>query len=153
MMQESTVAKIGVTHMDKQFLAACGLIIPLLTTYLLIGTLLAGGAVLPLGVLLFVLVLWYSVYRFRYKGTGTRELVTKMYADLKGTLEGMKERIAQEEAQRREAAEHEKQARWDRERRRANRPKRDPTVGKYADIIENKVREGERNRRDSEDPQ
>jgi len=38
-------------------------------------------------VLLLVLVLWFSVYRFRHKGLSNGELVTKMRADLKKMLE------------------------------------------------------------------
>jgi ABC-type siderophore export system fused ATPase/permease subunit len=136
--------------MGKQFLTARVLVISILTTYFLAAILSTGQVAAPAGVLILVLVLWFLVYRFRYKGLDNRELVTKMYADLAGTLEGMKERIAQEEAQKRVAEEREKQARWERERRRASMPTKDPAVGKYAEMIENRVREGERIRGGSE---
>ena len=136
--------------MDKQFPATWVLIGSILATYLLAAILLTGQVVAPAGVLILVLVLWFLVYRFRYKGLDNQELVTKMYADLAGTLEGMKERIAQEEAQKRVAEEREKQARWERERRRASAPTRDPAVSKYAEMIENRVREGGRIRGGSE---
>ena len=65
-------------------------------------------------------------------------------------LEGTKERIAQEEASKRTAAEREVQARVERERRRASRPSRDPAVSKYAEMIETRVRESEQAKRRSE---
>jgi len=73
-----------------------------------------------------------------------------MRADLERTLEGIEERLAREEAQRRPAKEHEERAHAERELRRANRPVRDPTVGKYAGMIESRVRESEQIRRESE---
>jgi ABC-type siderophore export system fused ATPase/permease subunit len=130
--------------MGKQFPAARVLVVLILTTYLFTAIFSTGQVVAPAGVLILVLVLWFLVYRFRYKDLGNQELVTKMYTDLAGTLEGMKERIAQEEAQKRLAEEREKQARWERERRRASMPTRDPSASKYAEMIENRVREGER---------
>ena len=137
--------------MDKQFPTAWVLVVSFLTAYFLIGTLLTEDAVLPTGVLFLVLVLWFSVYRFQCGNLKTRELVTKMYADLKGALEEIKERMAQTEAQKRTAEEREKHARLERERRRANRPTRDPAVDRYAGMIENRVRESERTRQDSEE--
>ena len=137
--------------MDKRFSAAQALVVSVLAAYLLIGTLSTGGVAAPLGVLFLVLVLWFSVYRFRHKGVGSRELVTKMRTDLKETLEGIEERMAREEAQRRAAEEHEERLRVEREKRRAegerkkaSRPARDPAVSRYAEMIENRVREGER---------
>src|SRR3954468_4133476 len=130
--------------MGKQFPAARGLVVLILTTYLFTAIFSTGQVAAPAGGLILVLVLWFLVYRFRYKDLGNQELVTKMYTDLAGTLEGMKERIAQEEAQKRLAEEREKQARWERERRRASMPIRDPSASKYAEMIENRVREGER---------
>jgi hypothetical protein len=66
-------------------------------------------------------------------------------------------RRAQEEARRSAAEEHEERARVEREKRRvegeirkANIPARDPAVSRYAEMIENKVREGERTIRESE---
>ena len=136
--------------MDRQFPIAWVLIVLFLTTYLLIGTLLTGEAALPIGVLFLVLILWFSVYRFRYDGLGNRGLLKKMYADLKGTLQGMKQRIGQEEVQRKSAemaaAEREEQVHVERERRRASSPMRDPVVSRYADMIEKRVREAEARR-------
>ncbi|HEY6750443.1 MAG TPA: hypothetical protein VI027_03860 [Rubrobacteraceae bacterium] len=100
--------------------------------------------------LFLVLVLWFLFYRFRYKDSGNQELLAKMRSDLEKTLEGIEERLAQEEAQRRAAEEQEERAQVEREMRRANRPVRDPAVGKYADMIEDRVRESEQIRRESE---
>ena len=104
--------------MDKRFTAVRVLVVSVLAAYLLLGALSTGGVALPIGVLLLGLILWFSVYRFRHNGLGNRELVTKMHADLKGTLERIEERMAQEEAQRRAAEEHEERARVEREKRR-----------------------------------
>jgi hypothetical protein len=137
--------------MDKRFSATWVLVVSVLAAYLLIGTPSTGGVVAPIGVLFLVLVLWYSVYRFRHRSFTNRELVTKMPVDLKGALEGIEERIAQEEAQRRAEEENEERLRVEREKRRAegvrkraSRPARDPAVSRYAEMIENRVREGER---------
>jgi predicted Holliday junction resolvase-like endonuclease len=136
--------------MDKRFPAVRALVVSVLAAYFLIAALSTGGVAAPIGVLFLVLVLWFSVYRFRYKGPGSRELVAKMRADLETALKGIEERLAREEDQRRAAKEHEERAHAERELRRANRPVRDPAVGKYAGMIETRVRETEQLRRDSE---
>jgi len=136
--------------MDKRFPAAQALVVSVLATYFLVGTLSTGGVAAPLGVLFLVLVLWFLFYRFRHKDSGNQELLAKMRSDLEQTLEGIEERLAQEEAQRRAAEEQEERAQVEREMRRANRPIRDPTVGKYAGMIEDRVRESEQTRRESE---
>ena len=144
--------------MSKRFSAARVLIVSGVAAYLLLGSLSTGRVAPPIGVLFLVLVLWFSVYRFRHKALTNRELVTKMRADLKGTLQGIEEKMAQKEAQRRAAEEHEERARMEREKRRvegerrkASIPASDPAVSRYAEMIENKVREGERTIRGSED--
>ena len=143
--------------MDKRFTAVRGLVVSVLAAYLLLGALSTGGVAMPIGVLFLVLILWFSVYRFRHKGLGKRELVAKMQADLKGTLERIEERMAQQGARKRAAEEHEERARMERERRRVERettktsmPARDPTMSRYAEMIENRVREGERTIREPE---
>jgi predicted Holliday junction resolvase-like endonuclease len=136
--------------MDKRFPAAQALVVSVLATYFLVGTLSTGGVALPLGVLFLVLVLWFSLYRFRRKDSGNQELLAKMRSDLGKTLERIEERLAQEEAQRRAAEEQKERAQVEREMRRANRPVRDPAVGKYAGMIEDRVRESEQTRRESE---
>lgn len=132
--------------MKKQFTAAWALVVSVLMAYLLLGILLTGEAAPVIGVLCLVLVTWFVVYKSKYKSLRNRRLITKMYDDLKGALERAKERIAQEEDQRRAAAEHEMQVHMNRERRRANRPRReDPVTSEYADMIENKVRKARQN--------
>lgn len=136
--------------MDKRFPAAPALVVSVLATYFLVGTLSTGGIAAPLGVLVLVLVLWFSLYRFRHHDSSNQELLAKMRSDLERTLEGIAERLAQEEARRRAAEEQEERARVEREMRRANRPVRDPTMGKYAGMIEDRVRASEQTRRESE---
>ena len=143
--------------MSKRFSAARVLIVSGLAAYLLLGSLSLGGVAPPIGVLFLVLVLWFSVYRFRHKALTNRELVTKMRADLEGMLEGIKEKMAQQEARRLATLEHEEQARLERERRRAegerrraSSPTRDPAVSEYAEIIESRVREREQSGRGTE---
>ena len=144
--------------MDKQFPTGWVLAVWVLASYLLLGTLSAGGAAPPVLVLLLVLLLWFLVYAFRYRGLGNRKLVRRMHADLEGTLEGLKERVAQQEVHRLATLEHEEQARLEQERRaegerrRASTPTRDPAVAKYAEMIESRVREHERSGRGSEGP-
>jgi predicted Holliday junction resolvase-like endonuclease len=142
--------------MDKRCPAGWVLVASVVATYFLIGITTTGGVVPSASVLVLILVLWFSVYKLRHKGLGHREIITKMKADLQGTLEKKKEKIAQEEDRRRAVAEHEEQARVERERRRAegarirvSRPPREPAVNKYADIIEGRVREAERTRQET----
>ncbi len=144
--------------MDGRFSTGWVLAFSVLATYLLLAGLLTEGAALPVGVLLLVLVLWFSVYKLRHKGLGTRELIVKMYFDLTRTLQGIKERIGQEETRRRATAEQEERTRAERERRRvegkrrrANRPTTEPTVSsEYAHMIENRVKQGGRTRQSPE---
>ena len=143
--------------MDKQFTIGWIFVISVLGAYFLLGSLSTGGVTPPASVLVLLLVLWFSVYKLRHKGLGNRELVTKMRADLEGTLEGIKEKLAQQEARRLATLEHEEQTRLDQERRRAERerrrasgPTRDPAVSEYAEMIESRVRERERTGQESE---
>jgi predicted Holliday junction resolvase-like endonuclease len=69
---------------------------------------------------------------------------------LERTPKEIEERLVREEAQRRATEEYEKRAHLEREMRKANRPIRDPAVGKYAGMIESRVRESEQIRRESE---
>ncbi len=145
--------------MDKRFTIGWVFVVSVLGAYFLLGISSTGGVISPASVLVLVLVLWFSVYKLRHKGLGNRELVTKMRADLEGTLKGIKEKMAQQEARRLATLEREEQARLEQgrrraegERRRASTPTRDPAVGKYADMIESRVRERERSGRGSEGP-
>jgi flagellar biosynthesis/type III secretory pathway M-ring protein FliF/YscJ len=143
--------------MDKRFTIGRVFVVSVLGAYFLLGTASTGEVIPPASVLVLVLVLWFLVYKLRHKGLGNRELATKMRADLEGTLEGIKEKMAQQEARRLATLEHEEQTRHDRERRRAERerrrasgPTRDPAVSEYAEMIESRVRERERTGQESE---
>jgi hypothetical protein len=144
--------------MYKRFTIGWAFVVSFLAVYFLLGTLSTGGVAPPASVLVLVLILWFSVYKLRHKGLGNRGLITKMRADLEGTLEGIKERMAQQEARRLATLEHEEQARLERERRRAegerrraSSPTRDPDASKYASMIESRVREHERSERTPEE--
>ena len=145
--------------MDKRFTRGRVFLVSVLAAYFLLGIVSIGGVVSPASVLVLVLVLWFSVYKLRHKGLGNRGLVKKMRADLEETLEGIKEKLAQQDARRLATLEHEEQARLDQERRRAERERRRASsttratvgVSKYADIIESRVRERERTRRESKE--
>jgi len=145
--------------MDKQFTVGWVFVTSVLGAYFLLGILSSGGVIPPLSVLVLVLVLWFSVYKLRHKGLDNRDLVRKMRTDLEGKFEGISERMAQQEARRLAALEKEKQARLERERRRAegerrraSSPTKDPAVGMYADMIESRLRERERSGRGFEAP-
>ncbi len=136
--------------MDKRFTIGWEFVVSVLGAYFLLGILSTGGVIPPASVLVLVLVLWLSIYKLRHKDLGNRGLVTKMRADLEGTLEGIKEKMAQQEARRLATLEREEQAQLERERRRAegerrkaSSPTMDPAVGKYASMIESRIRERE----------
>jgi hypothetical protein len=129
--------------MNKRFPTGWILATLTLIAYFSIGILLSGEAALLAGVLLLVLITWSIIYKAQYKKSlGNRELVVRMYDDFRGTVERIVEKVARAEVKRR-AAEHEKQARKERRDRRVSstRTKEDPAVGKYAEMIENRVRE------------
>jgi hypothetical protein len=132
--------------MDRRLTTTRVSIISTLAVYLIIGTVLTG-VLQPIGVLVLVLVAWFSVYKLRHKGLGNRELITRMGTDLRVTLEGIEDGLARQEENRRATAEQEEHAYLKRERRRAEREKRrasspteDPAATKYADMIQSKVR-------------
>ena len=143
--------------MNKRFTIGWVFVVSVLGAYFLLGILSTGGVIPPASVLVLVLVLWLSVYKLRHKDLGNRGLVTKMRADLEGTLEGIKEKMAQQEARRLATLEREEQAQLERERRRAegerrkaSSPTMDPADGKYASMIESRIREREQSGRGSE---
>jgi hypothetical protein len=132
-------------------------VVSVLGAYFILGILSTGEVIPPASVLVLVLVLWFSVYKLRHKGLGNRGLVAKLRADLEGILEGIKEKMAQQEARRLATLGHEEQTRLDQERRRAERekrrasgPTRDPAVSEYVEMIESRVRERERTGQESE---
>jgi hypothetical protein len=80
-----------------------------------------------------------------------------MRADLEGALEGIKEKVAQQEARRLAVLEHGEQARLEREKgegreAEGQRPTSESAVGKYASMIESRVRERKWSGRGSEGP-
>ena len=117
-----------------------------LAAYLFLATSLTGEAKLPVGVLLAVLIVWFSAYRLRHRELGNRQTVSRMYSDLDGAIEGMVEklRVANERARETAAAQDERLARMERRsRERASRTEEDPSVGRYTEMIERRVREAE----------
>jgi hypothetical protein len=105
--------------MDKRFTIGWIFVVSILGAYFLLGILSTGGVTPPASVLLLVLVLWFSVYKLRHKGLSNRELVAKMRTDLDGKFDGIREKMAQQEAHRQAALEQEEQTRLERERRKA----------------------------------
>ena len=136
--------------MNKQSLARWAIFTLALLAYFFIA-ILTGEAYTSVGVLFFILVVWFLIYKLRYKSLGNLELIIKMYADFTGTLERIKERVAEDEARRRTAADRRRQVLIERERRKADRPKEAFTGDKkYADSIERRVREAKANQDQSE---
>ncbi len=127
--------------MNKRFPVGWVIATLALIAYFSLGLLLTGEVAQFVGVLLLVLVIWFLFCRIRYKDLGNLELVMKMYADLKGAVERIKERVAEDEAPRR-AASRRRHTFVNRESRKADRPQETPTTDKkYADMIERRVRE------------
>ncbi len=141
--------------MNKQFPAGWLITILTLIAYFSLGILLTGEVALFVGVLLLVLIIWFLFCKIRYKDLGNLELVMRMYADFKGTVERIKERVAEDEAPRRAAATHRRQVLTDRERNRERRKtessKEVPVDKKYTEMIERRVRESRANQEQSED--
>jgi hypothetical protein len=136
--------------MNKQFSAGWVISILALIIYFFVGVLLAAEAI-TIGVLLIVLVVWLLLYKSRYKSLGALELIVRMYADFKRTIERIKERVAEDEASRRVAGSRRRQALTEWESRSAGRPNEAPTADKkYAEMIESRVREKEANQEQSE---
>ena len=140
--------------MNKTFPAGWAIATLALIAYFSIGILLTGEVSLLVGVLLFVLVVWFLIYKLVYKNLGNLELVTRMYTDFTGTLERIKERVAEDEARRKAAADRRSQVLTDRERNRERRKtessKEVPVDKKYTEMIERRVRESRANQEQSE---
>lgn len=127
--------------MSRHFLAGWLIVILGLLAYFFIGLLLTGEASLVVGVLFFVLISWFLIYRLRYRSVGNLELVRKMYADLKRAVERLKERLTKDEAPRRVTTSRRRQAVINRESRKTDSSKEFPVDRTYADLIERRVRE------------
>ncbi len=131
--------------MNKQVLNGWVIAILALVAYFSIAILLTGEVALTAGVLFFVLLIWFLIYKLRYKNLGTLELVMRMYGDLKGAVERIKERVAEDEAPRRRSATRRRQGSTEQESRRAGTPKEAPIDRTYADRIERRIREARAN--------
>ncbi len=142
--------------MNQQFPAGWMIAILTLIAYFSIGILLTGEVALLVGVLLLVLVVWFLFCKIRYRNLGNLELVMRMYADFKGTVERIKERVAEDEAPRRAAATRRRQVLTDRqsnrERRKTESSKEVPVDKKYTETIERRVREAKAKQEQSEGP-
>ncbi len=139
--------------MNKQSLARWGIFASALLTYFFLAILLTGEAYTSVGVLLLILVIWFLIYKLRYKSLGNLELAMKIYADFTGALERIKERVAVDEARRRAEESRRIEVLMERERRKADRLKEASAADKeYAEIIERRVREAKANQDRTEDP-
>jgi hypothetical protein len=132
--------------MNKTFPAGWAIATLALIAYFLIAVLLTGEVSLSVTVLLLVLVIGFLTYKLKFRRLRNLELIMRMYTDFTGTLERIKERVAEDEARRRAAADLERQVLMQRESRRADRPKESSTAHKkYTEMIERRVRESRAN--------
>ena len=132
--------------MNKTFPAGWAIATLALIAYFFIAVLLTGEVSLSVTVLLLVLVIGFLTYKLKFRRLRNLELIMRMYTDFTGTLERIKERVAEDEARRRAAADRERQVLMQRESRRADRPKESSTADKkYTEMIESRVRESRAN--------
>jgi uncharacterized membrane protein len=132
--------------MNKTFSAGWAIATLALTAYFSIAILLTGEVSLAITVLLLVLVIWLLTYKLKFRRLRNLELIMRMYTDFRGTLERIRERVAEDEARRRAAVDRERQILMQRESRRADRPKESSTADKkYTEMIERRVRESRAN--------
>ena len=140
--------------MNQRSLAGWVIAILTLIAYFSIGLLLTGEVALFVVVLFLVLVIWFLFCKIRYKSLGNLELLMRMYADFKGTVERIKERVSEDEARREAAADRRSRVLTDRERNRERRKtessKEVPVDKKYTEMIERRVREAKANQEQSE---
>ncbi len=142
--------------MNKQFPAGWLITILTLIAYFSLGILLTGEVALFVGVILLVLVVWFLFCKLRYRNLGNLELVMRMYADFKGAVQRLIERVAEDEAGRKAASDRRSQVLTDRERNRERRKtessKEVPVDKKYTEMIERRVREAKAKQEQSEGP-
>ncbi len=132
--------------MNKTFPAGWAIATLALTAYFFVAILLTGEVSLAITVLLLVLVIWLLTYKLKFRRLRNLELIMRMYTDFRGTLERIRERVAEDEARRRAAVDRERQILVQRESRRADRPKESSTADKkYTEMIERRVRESRAN--------
>ena len=137
--------------MNKTFPAGWVIATLALIAYFFVAVLLTGEVSLAITVLLLVLVIWFLTYKLKFRRLRNLELIMRMYTDFTGTLERIRERVAEDEARRRAAVDRERQILMQRESRRADRPKESSTADKkYTEMIERRVRESRANQEQSE---
>jgi hypothetical protein len=136
--------------MNRRFSAGGLIVVSTLLTYFFIAILLTGEVALPVAVPLLVLVVWFLIYKLRYKNLGNLEVVKRIYSDLKYAIHRLKERLAENQAPRRAEASRRREALINREIRKTDTPKVIPVDKKYTDLIERRVREAKANQEQGE---
>jgi hypothetical protein len=136
--------------MNKTFPAGWTIATLALMAYFFMAILLTGKVALSVTVLLLVLVIWFLTFKLKFRRLRNLELIMKMYTDFTGTLERIKERVAEDEARREAAADRRSQVLTDRERRKTESSKEVPVDKKYTEMIERRVREARANQEQSE---
>jgi hypothetical protein len=136
--------------MNKTFPTGWAIATLALMAYFFMAILLTGKVALSVTVLLLVLVIWFLTYKLKFRRLRNLELIMRMYTDFTGTLERIKERVAEDEARREAAADRRSQVLTDRERRKTESSKEVPVDKKYTDLIERRVRESRANQEQSE---
>jgi hypothetical protein len=136
--------------MNKTFPAGWAIATLALMAYFFMAILLTGKVALSVTVLLLVLVIWFLTYKLKFRRLRNLELIMKMYTDFTGTLERIKERVAEDEARREAAADRRSQVLTDRERRKTESSNEVPVDKKYTEMIERRVREARANQEQSE---
>lgn len=136
--------------MNKTFPAGWAIAILVLMAYFFMAFLLTGKVALSVTVLLLVLVIWFLTYKLKFRRLRNLELIMRMYTDFTGTLERVKERVAEDEARREAAADRRSQVLTDRERRKTESSKEVPVDKKYTEMIERRVRESKANQDERE---
>ena len=136
--------------MNKTFPAGWTIATLALMAYFFMAILLTGKVALSVTVLLLVLVIWFLTYKLKFRRLRNLELIMRMYTDFTGTLERIKERVAEDEARREAAADRRSQVLTDRESRKTESSKEVPVDKKYTEMIERRVRESRANQEQSE---
>jgi hypothetical protein len=136
--------------MNKTFPTGWAIATLALMAYFFMAILLTGKVALSVTVLLLVLVIWFLTYKLKFRRLRNLELIMRMYTDFTGTLERIKERVAEDEARREAAADRRSQVLTDRERRKTESSKEVPVDKKYTDLIERRVRESRANQEQNE---
>ena len=80
-----------------------------LLAYFSIASLLTGEVYTSVGVLFFILLIWFLIYKLRHESLRNVGFIKRMYADSTGAVERLKERLAEDEASRRAAADRRRQ--------------------------------------------